>query len=212
MKKPTQHLADLQQRYGSFFSKAELEIRGGSLDGIHPDLMSQLYGERAWHKLPTFLSSVHRPGDNKSHGRGEAADKIIFQNGRYMRDPVSPVAHWTIATTWPWMGVGLYLDWRFQSRDDGQTKRTSGIHTDISTHGTRPLRWVGQTFLGNGRVASIAQITDKNVQTRRHFFYQSEKDGKFYSAESPRVLSMQDVWELWVEGLRADEDQKNTRP
>lgn len=71
----------------------------------------------------------------------------------------SPQHIWMLATTWNFRGVGIYFDWR-----DG-----IGLHLDtIVNERQRPLRW---------------------LRTKGEYYYQSTKDGLFYTKDG-RVKSI----------------------
>jgi len=194
----SQHaLTELMEIYGALFTRSEIGIRGGDVSKTKPALLENMYKERNWHGYPTFLSSVWRDVDGV-HGWGEAVDQILFKKGGYMRQPLHPLHLWTLSTAWPWMGVGMYLDWRYTNRDDGKIHRTPGIHKDIHQGGerSRPLRWVAWTLNSNGDLATLKEIQGAS-QTRRYFFYQSNEDGKFYNAGLGRQYSLSAIMEIW---------------
>lgn len=201
------YLRGLVSEYGSFFSKSEIEIRGGDIEKTDELLLRNVFAERKFHGYPTLLTSVYRPGDSGVHGDGAAVDRILFKPGQYMKTPVDLITAFWWMNTFPWSGSGLYLDWRFTSRETGEHERAPGLHSDVSQKGSRPLRWFAITLTGNGDVASLKEMADKKVKTKRYFFYQSIKDGKFYNAELGRQYSVDGILRLWEEAKKKDEGE-----
>lgn len=166
------------------FSSDELSVGAGdhALDHIQPDHLENSFLFRGWHGWPTYISSFYREDDVGSHGEGRANDQILFKD--YLQTPLDPLAMYYRATTWPFLGVGLYLDWVFTNRQTGKRQRTPGLHTDDSRKRRRPLRWIAFSLDGRGRsVAPLLMDATKRKGVRRWFYYQDPSDGLFKNSE-----------------------------
>lgn len=112
---------------------------------------------RNWHGWMTQITSAYR--STGSHVYGTAIDFLLWSE--WQTSQPSPEQIWRVATTWPWMGVGIYFDW-----NDG-----IGLHVDLvtQTQRQRPLRWL--------RVNGL-------------YHYQALNDGLFYNYEMDRITSI----------------------
>lgn len=150
---------------GGGFTVAEFEPnQGADIRQTKDDLIENVVLFRNFHGYPSLLTSVFRPGDDGAHGRGLAADMILFY--KWLTDPLDPWELWRIATTWPFWGVGIYFDWTFIDKN-GERQKAPGIHVDLlrGDQAKRPLRWFA-----------------KEIEGERRYFYQRPDNGLFYAA------------------------------
>lgn len=164
--------------HGDNFDLSEFSIRPGTgpqdLDWQH--FKAEILF-RKWHGYPTMITSAFRPGDPNAHGDGLATDKILFYT--YREHIVEPRVQWRLATTYPWMGVGLYFDWEFTDRQ-GRSRSACGIHTDSQTKEDRPLRWLRTTQI----------IDDEETEL---YYYQNPHTGLFYNKLKNELITLDDA-------------------
>jgi len=154
---------------GGYFTPEEFDPAGQGINGIQRNLVETVLLFRAWAGYPMLLTSVYRDGDDGAHGQGLAVDFLLFTD--WLREPLDPWTLWTLASTWPFQGVGIYFDWSFTDKD-GNDRRAVGIHGDLEESGDRPLRWIG--------------FADKD---RRYYYYQ-QKNGLFYAKDRPDPITL----------------------
>lgn len=165
------------QGYGAFFSKAEWEPRpDAKITHLDYDFFVSFLRFRQWSETKTLITSASRPGDDGVHGKGLAVDFILFD--QWLRTPASAMQHWIMATTWPFLGVGIYFDWQFQSAA-GKKEKTVGLHVDMGGEG-RPLRWIRLTKKVNGTPTRL-------------FYYQDRETGIFYNKRLNEVITLQEA-------------------
>lgn len=130
---------------------------GDSRARANPELIKECVKFRNWHGFSTLLTSVWRPQGAHSIG---AVDVILYRDWKH-RQP-DPMHLWRLATTWPWMGVGIYFDWQHGGKD------VVGLHLDIvKEKRDRPLRW---------------------LRVNGDYFYQSLINGRFYNGDEETTL------------------------
>lgn len=156
-------LKHLIKENGSNFAVNEFNPAGQGIASLKRPIVDNILGFRAWSGLSMLLTSLYRDGDDGAHGQGLAGDFILFE--KWLETLADPWTVWTLATTWPFQGVGIYFDWSFTDKD-GNRRTAVGIHADLlpPSKGSRPLRWIA-----------------KKVDGKRHYFYQ-RPDGLFYAS------------------------------
>lgn len=149
------------------------EIPG--LAKMDPDFMQRFVDFRAWHGMPTLVTSAYRESPTSAHGRGMAIDCMLFKPGKFRVETITAERLWRTAELWGWQGLGIYFDWRLQYRD-GTTRQAVGIHVDmLNDKQRRPLRW----FRANGV-----------------YYYQNIIDGYFYADSGYRFTLDQAIKEF----------------
>jgi len=167
----------IDQNGGNFTLDEFAVIKGTTAEDIDFDHFRADIKFRAWHGYPTMITSAFRPGDDGAHGDGLATDKILFYT--YREHVVEPIVQWRLATTFPWMGVGLYFDWYFTDRQ-GRQRKACGIHTDSLVNKNRPLRWIRTTKI----------IDDEKV---RLYYYQNPHTGLFFNQKTNEQITLDDA-------------------
>jgi hypothetical protein len=141
-------ITSIAKQYGNHFKPSEfLQER----ERLEHDLIHEVCRFRQWHGYSTLITSAFR--HTGSHTTGLALDMILFK--QWSKKVVDPYELWLLATTYPFLGVGLYFDWNYKG------KPICGIHVDLIREcRQRPLRWI--------RVDGV-------------YYYQSTKNGLFYN-------------------------------
>jgi len=169
--------------YGGHFALCEFEIQGG-IDRMDPAFMRSVLAWRQWTGLPTMITSAWRENDPRTHGKGMAIDCLLFT--RWKTEQASPIRHWLLGTTWPFMGAGLYFDWSYFSRTQNQRIPAIGLHLDGwdgDKPGQRPLRWLrigGQYYYqnlstglfycrANGQTTTLAKAISQHGEEHEQF-------------------------------------------
>lgn len=164
--------------YGNHFSPKEFSIRQ---DTEMTDLQFHFFEEvlrfRQWANLTMLPTSAYRPGDRGAHGFGLALDVILFNDWKTI--VTNPLEQWLKATTWPWLGVGIYFDWQFVDKD-GNRKPAVGLHLDLHRQGDRPLRWLRFTEEIDG-------------EPKQLYFYQNTTNGRFFNSKTQRTVELVNV-------------------
>lgn len=124
---------------------------------------------RNWHGFSSYNTSVYR--DKGAHSIG-AIDQILYS--KWKAEQPEPMHLWRIATTWPWMGVGIYFDWQHGDMD------VVGLHLDIvqPKDRDRPLRW---------------------IRAEGAYYYQSLINGKFYNNDTGAETTLKKEIAIWKE-------------
>lgn len=122
---------------------------------------------RNWHGFKFQITSAYR--DEGSHSYGKAVDGLLWKQWRV--EQPDPMHIWRLATTWPWMGVGIYFDW-----EDG-----CGIHLDMNgrSQSQRPLRW---------------------MRIKGEYYYQDLLTGYFYRKNSLEGEDLELIAQEWYFG------------
>lgn len=151
------------EREGGNFEVREFQ---GDRRRLRKRIMEHIVRWRNWHGFPFQITSAWR--ESGSHSTGLAIDGLIWQKGKWRLGQPEPMHIWRLATTYPWMGVGIYFDW-----DDG-----IGLHLDLIQPSVRerPLRW---------------------FRVDHKYFYQHPKSGKFIHSSDDHfaVLSLDQIIE-----------------
>ena len=120
---------DAIQKYGNNFTLNEFNIQAG-VEYLDYNFFVSFVRWRQWHGIPIYISSAYRIDDSGAHGAGMAIDCILFKE--WMSTAISEQRSWLLATTWPFLGVGIYYDWNY-----------IGLHVDSwDKPDKRPLRWL----------------------------------------------------------------------
>ncbi len=137
-------ITELVQTHGGGFQPYEFL---SDRQKLNPDTVDFFIQFRNWHNLTTQITSTWRT--TGSHSTGQAIDFLFWQEWRKRQPDI--LYMWRVVTTWPWMGIGIYFDWK-----DGV-----GFHVDTipPADRLRPLRW---------------------IRSGRKYFYQSLSNGLFY--------------------------------
>lgn len=137
---------------------------------LNARLIKQAVRFRNWHGYSTFITSAYR--DKGAHSMG-AIDKVLYSEWK-QKQP-SAMELWRIATTWPWMGVGIYFDWQHDGKD------VIGLHLDIvqPKDRDRPLRW---------------------IRAEGEYYYQSLINGRFYNTDKGVDTTLANEIEIWNKG------------
>jgi len=122
-------------------------------DQLEPNIVMEIVAFRNWKEIidrGIMLQITSAMRYYGSHKLGLALDFLMWTKWREEQPNIYTM--WCLMTTWPWMGVGIYFDWK-----DG-----IGFHADIINppHRQRPLRWL--------RVNGV-------------YYYQSMTDGRFHN-------------------------------
>lgn len=153
---------------------------GSDRQHLNPELIRQAVLFRAWHGFSSLITSAYR--NSGSHSLG-AIDKVLYS--KWKSEQPEPMHLWRIATTWPWMGVGIYFDWD-QDETNDIDEPIIGLHMDIvqPDQRDRPLRWL--------RADGI-------------YYYQSLINGRFYSPDGGSETTLAEEIEIWKKRKESDE-------
>lgn len=121
---------------------------------LDPLIIEALVQFRAWSGHPIQITSASR--STGSHTTQKAIDFIIWKEWKKKQPDIQEM--WLSVCTWPWMGTGIYFDWK-----DG-----IGFHVDIisPTQRQRPLRW---------------------IRSKGIYHYQSLKNAVFYDSKGHMI-------------------------
>lgn len=158
--------------YGGHFAINEFEIQS-SIERLDTGFLQSFLAWRQWTGVPTMITSAWRSGDTGSHGNGKAIDCLLFS--KWKSEQISALNHWLLATTWPFQGVGLYVDWSYRCPKTKAVIPAVGLHVDEwsdDTHHQRPLRWLRMDGL---------------------YYYQSVVDGTFYCRTNKQTITLYQV-------------------
>jgi hypothetical protein len=145
----------IAKQYGNHFKPSEF-LQGR--ERLEHDLIHEVCRFRLWHGYSTLITSAFR--HTGSHATGLSLDMILFK--QWGKKVVDPYELWLLATTYPFLGVGLYFDWNYKG------KPICGIHIDLIREARqRPLRWI--------RVDGV-------------YYYQSTITGMFYGNNRALIL------------------------
>lgn len=153
-----QKINELVTAHGGGFRADEFLPYREKLDAYTVD---QFVRFRNWHNILIQITSAWRT--TGSHKTGKAIDFLLWQIWRKQQPDIMYM--WRVVTTWPWMGVGIYFDW----------KSGVGFHVDTISppERVRPLRW---------------------IRTGGKYYYQRLSDGLFYH-DSGEATSLEDeIW------------------
>lgn len=181
----TEYLYTLEQ-YGNVFKPSEFEIQSGTgMTDLDYGFFKELNKFRAWADTSMLITSAFRPGDDGAHGLGLAIDVILFDE--WLGVVTDPLRQWLLATTWPWLGVGIYFDWQFVDKN-GKRQPAVGLHLDLHKKGSRPLRWL--------RLSEPKQDGDKELA--QYYYYQNTINGQFYNSKKQKSVELSNVIsKLW---------------
>lgn len=134
---------------------------------LNARLIKEVVQFRNWHGYSSYITSAYR--DKGAHSIG-AIDKILYS--KWKQEQPEPIHLWRIATTWPWMGVGIYFDWTHDGRD------VVGLHLDIvqPKDRNRPLRW---------------------IRAEGDYYYQSLINGRFYNTDKGVDTTLEKEIAIW---------------
>jgi hypothetical protein len=129
---------------------------------IHPIIIQELVSWRNWHGFPIQITSAYR--ESGSHITGKAIDCIVWDDWKQTQP--TPQHIWRLATTYPFLGVGLYNDW----------ESGIGLHVDIiRQERQRPLRW---------------------LRIDGHYYYQNPEHGKFWNQENQDLITLEKAFRV----------------
>ncbi len=155
--------------YGGHFKLREFEIQD-SIDSMDLGFLQSFLAWRQWTGIPTMITSAWRGDDTGSHGNGKAIDCLLFS--RWKSEQISALNHWLLATTWPFQGVGLYVDWSYKCSKSKAGIPAVGLHVDGwsgNSNKQRPLRWLRMDGL---------------------YYYQSVMNGTFYCKTNQQTITL----------------------
>ena len=158
--------------YGGYFKLREFEIQD-SIDSMDLGFLQSFLAWRQWTGIPTMITSAWRRNDPNSHGEGKAIDCLLFT--KWKDRQATALNHWLLATTWPFHGVGLYVDWSYKCPTTKAEIQAIGLHVDGwagSRPGQRPQRWL--------RICGL-------------YYYQSTADGTFFCKTNKKSITLQEA-------------------
>ena len=143
-------IAEIINDCGGNFTPSEFLDRR---EHLYPNMIQELVSWRNWHGFSTQITSAYR--ETGSHYTGKAIDVLVWD--KWQETQPEPMHLWRLATTWPFLGVGIYFDW-----NDGV-----GLHLDvIRSERQRPLRW---------------------IRARGNYYYQMTSTGRFWDSDGNRT-------------------------
>lgn len=173
----------LLDNYQNKFRPANFTLREGtSITDMDYDYLESFLQWRLWAERYMLITSAYRPGDPRAHGQGLALDVILFNE--WLQEVTDPIEQWQKATTWPFLGVGIYFDWHYTDKN-GDYRKAVGLHVDRHVS-KRPVRWLRMT----------KEVSGKS-KPQRLYYYQSTKTGLFYNNDINETVSLNDAIKRW---------------
>ena len=149
------NISQIISNYGNHFRVDEV---GESRHNLNKEAVEMLCHWRAWHKFPIFISSAWR--SEGAHKEG-AFDVFLFNDWQVTQP--EPMHLWRIATTFPFLGVGIYFD------THAFDEQAIMLHVDIAEQRDRPLRW---------------------IRARGNYYYQNVKTGNFWNKDLKEATTL----------------------